>query len=259
LELFEKSLMEIDINCDLGENIGSGNSGIDELIMPYISSANIACGFHAGNPFIIEKTVMLARKYSVSIGAHPSYPDRENFGRRTMKMSDTELRETLIYQISAVKVIAEASGERLAHVKPHGALYNDAAVNYGLAHVIVKTIKEIDRSLLMYGPAGSQLSKAASEEGIKFVEEFFADRAYNDNGSLVARNIEGSVLHDTNTVIGRVIKMVIDKEVITITGKPIPISADTVCIHGDNEMAPMFASELMSELKAYGINVKPVR
>jgi len=251
--------MEIDVNCDLGEHAGSGNPGNDELIMPFISSANIACGFHAGDPFTIENTVMLARKYGVRIGAHPSYPDRENFGRKSLKMSDMELRETLICQISAVKTIAEAAGERLVHVKPHGALYNDAAANYDLARTIVMAIKEIDSSLLIYGPSSSQLKNAAAEEGMKFIEEFFADRAYNDDGSLVARNIEGSVLYDTNSVIERVIRMITEKEVITITGKTINISAETVCIHGDNEMAPVFARELMTRLKTAGISVQPVR
>ena len=251
--------MEIDVNCDLGEYPGTDNTGNDELIMPFISSANIACGFHAGDPFTIEKTIMLARKSGVKIGAHPSYPDRENFGRKSMRMSDNDLRETLIYQIRALKTIAEASGEILSHVKPHGALYNDAAADYNLAMVIVQAIKSVDNSLLLFGPYGSQLSRAAFDEGLKFVGEFFADRAYNDDGTLVSRKITGSVLHDTKMVIERVLKMVKDKEVITISGKTIPITAHTVCIHGDNELAPVFARELMSELKANGINVEPVR
>ena len=251
--------METDINCDLGEYSGTENPGNDELIMPFITSANIACGFHAGDPFTIEKTIMLARKSGVKIGAHPSYPDRENFGRASMKISDKELTESLIYQIGAVKAIAEASGEKLSHVKPHGALYNDAAADYNLAMVIVQAVKSVDNSLFLFGPSGSQMQKAADDEGLKFVGEFFADRAYNDDGTLVSRKIAGSVLHDTKMVIGRVLKMVKDKEVITISGKIIHITAQTVCIHGDNELAPVFARELMSELKANGINVQPVR
>ena len=248
--------MYIDINCDLGEGCGQDDTSSDEAVMPFITSANIACGFHAGDPLTIEKSVKSAISHGVGIGAHPGYPDREGFGRRAMKMSNAELRALVLYQAGAVKGIAEAAGGRMQHVKPHGALYNAAATDYEMAAVIAQAVKDLDESLTLVGLSGSELIKAARDAGLPYASEVFADRAYNDDGTLVSRSIDGAVLHDTTMVIERAVKMITEKTVRSVTGKIIPIEADTVCIHGDNKMAVEFAENLAKTLKTRGIELK---
>ncbi len=245
--------MYIDINCDLGERAGTGS---DEALMPYITSANIACGLHAGDPLTIEKTIRTAIRYGVSIGAHPGYPDREGFGRKHMKMSDDELRALILYQAGAVKGMAEAAGATMRHVKPHGAMYNAAAKDFEMSLVIARAVKDLDSSLVLMGLSGSEMIRAARETGLPYASEVFADRAYNDDGTLVPRDIPGALLHDTDLMIRRVIGMIKDKVVETASGKIIPIMADTVCIHGDNETAPGFVIKLAWALKAAGITIK---
>jgi UPF0271 protein len=242
--------MTIDLNCDLGENVGPAN---DEAIMPWITSANIACGFHAGDPVTIEKTILLALQHKVSIGAHPGYPDPANFGRKEMQMSREELSASILYQVGALKCLTEACGGRLNHVKPHGALYNKASVNSETSAIIAFTVKKIDPSLVLFGLPGSEMSRVASEAGLMFASEAFADRAYNDDGTLLSRNISGAVIHDTKQVIDRAVRMIQDRVVETISGKIIPIQADTICIHGDNDMAPEFARSLSLEFRRRGI------
>ncbi|MDP2424169.1 MAG: 5-oxoprolinase subunit PxpA, partial [Bacteroidales bacterium] len=227
-------------------------------IMLYISSANIACGFHGGDPLTIEKTILSAIKYGVGIGAHPGYPDLEGFGRRPMILSSEELRAAMLYQVGAVKTIAEASGGKLQHVKPHGALYHAASTNFEMARVIAQAVKDIDSTLILVGLSQSELFRAAKEVGLAFASEFFADRAYNDDGSLVSRNLPGALLQDTQTVIDRVINMIKLKVVETISGKVIPVQAETICIHGDNEMAMSFAENLVLAFKNAGIVIKPM-
>ncbi len=248
--------MIIDINCDLGEYDVSGNVRNDEAIMPFITSANVACGLHAGNPLIMERTVRLAIKYGAGIGAHPGYPDREGFGRRSLSLTDEELRASILYQVGALKTIAEASGARLQHVKPHGTLYNEASVDHNMAMVIARSVREIDPSLILVGLYGSQLIEAAGAAGLPSAREVFADRAYNDDGTLVSRDNPGAVIHDTAMVIERVIRMINEKVVETVSGKIIPIGVDTVCLHGDNEMAAVFARRLSEALRAGGIILK---
>ena len=248
--------MYIDINCDLGERDPTDKTGNDEALMPYISSVNIACGFHAGDPLTIEKTIRSAISHGVSIGAHPGYPDREGFGRRPVKMSSEELRAMILYQAGAVKAMAEAAGGKMRHVKPHGALYNTAAKDYEIAMVIAQAVKDLDNSLILVGQSGSQLIKAARETGLACASEVFADRAYNDDGTFVARDIPGSVLHDTGKMIDRVMRMIKEKVVETVSGKIIPVEADTICIHGDNETAAEFAKSLAEALKSAGIVMK---
>src|SRR5512133_3479192 len=223
--------MNIDINCDLGERCGQDESGSDEAVMPFITSANIAGGFHAGDPVTIEKSVRSAIRHGVGIGAHPGYPDREGFGRRAMKMSNEELRALILFQAGAVKGIAEAAGGRMQHVKPHGALYNAAATDYNMSAVIAQAVKDLDSSLTLVGLSGSELIRAARDAGLPYASEVFADREYNDDGTLVSRSIEGAVLHDTNTVIDRAVKMITEKTVRSVSGRIIQIEADTVCIH----------------------------
>ena len=246
--------MNIDLNCDLGEITGTSSN--DEAIMPFITSANIACGFHAGDPLTIEKTIRSAIRHGVGIGAHPGYNDRENFGRRSMYIDSEELRSLILYQAGAVKSMAEAAGAKLSHVKPHGALYNDAANDYEMSLVIAGAVKDLDSSVTLIALSGSRMIRAAKKVGLHYASEVFADRAYNDDGTLVARNIPGAVLHDTGTMIERVTTMIIEKVVVTISGKRIPIEVDTVCIHGDNESALSFVIALNAELRKKGI--KPI-
>ena len=250
--------MTIDLNCDLGESFGPWKMGNDENIMPYITSVNIACGFHAGDPLTIEKTIQLALKYGVGIGAHPGYPDLKGFGRRPMQMTPEELRASILYQVGAIKSMAEASGGKLRHVKPHGALYNLASIDSGLAKVIVRAVKDIDNSLILIGLSQSEMIRAAEEEGLACASEVFADRTYNDDGSLVSRNIHGAILYNTQQVIERVIRMVNEKVVETVSGNFIPIHPDTICIHGDNEMALNFARNLVHTFKNMGINLRSI-
>ena len=251
-----KVTMYIDINCDLGETDPAAGPGNDEALMPFITSASIACGFHAGDPLTIERTVRSAMRHGVSIGAHPGYPDRQNFGRKAMSLSHDELRAMILYQAGAVKAITEAAGARMRHVKPHGALYNTAVKDYAVSAVIARAVKDLDPLLILVGQSGSEMIRAARDAGLACASEAFADRAYDDDGALVARNIEGAVLHDTDLMIRRVIRMIREKVVETVSGKLIPIEADTVCIHGDNETAPEFVKKLAEALRAEGITLR---
>ncbi|MFA5848491.1 MAG: 5-oxoprolinase subunit PxpA [Bacteroidales bacterium] len=239
-------MMKIDINCDLGESYGDNIVGNDEAVMPYITSANIACGFHGGDPLTIEKTIRLALKYGVSIGAHPGYQDLKGFGRQPMNLTAAELRASILYQVGALKSMSIALGGKLRHVKPHGAMYNSAASDFDMAMVIAKAVRDIDSSLILVGLSQSELINAAKKVGLAYASEVFADRAYNDDGSLVSRSLPGAVIHDTKVMIDRVIRMVRENVVESVSGKIIPIQADTICVHGDNEMAVEFCAVLMS-------------
>jgi 5-oxoprolinase (ATP-hydrolysing) subunit A len=260
--------MQIDLNCDMGEwfagrqhHLPSGETpasrGNDGLIMPYISSANISCGFHAGDPLAIEKTICLAIRHGVAVGAHPGYPDLEGFGRRAMDLPPDQLRAMLLYQIGAVKGMTESLGGVLQHVKPHGALYNTAASDYKIAKLIALTIRDVDPFLVLYGLSGSAMEHAAADAGIAFASEVFADRAYQDDGQLVPRSVPGAVLDDTGEMIERVVRMVSEGLVVSASGKEVPVEAGTICIHGDNPSAPAFVKLLSDRLKACGIQVKP--
>jgi len=248
--------MTIDLNCDLGESYGVKIIGNDESIMPYITSANIACGFHGGDALTIMKTIQLALKYNVQIGAHPGYDDIEGFGRRPMKLGQHELRASILYQIGALKGMTEALGGKLRHVKLHGALYNEAAKNKEMSEVILEAIEAIDKSLIIVGQARSEITKAALQRGLTVACEVFADRAYNNDGTLADRNIAGAVIHDSTAMVQRVVQMITEKQVATITGKLITVQADTVCIHGDNPSAPTFVKLLVAELSARNILIK---
>ncbi len=236
----------------------TGYTSGDEAVMPFITSANIACGLHAGSLLTMERTVLLAKKHHVSIGAHPGYPDREGFGRRNIALSREELRATILYQVGALKTIAEASGSRLQHVKCHGALYNEASVNHDIAIAVAAAVRDIDPSLILVGLSASEMLRAAEEKGLRTASEVFADREYNDDGTLVSRSIPGAVLHDKRIVTGRAVKMVKERSVISISGKVIPLQADTICIHGDNPEASELAKELINALRSAGIDVKPM-
>jgi len=247
--------MTVDLNCDLGEITGGLN---DEAIMPYISSASIACGYHAGNVETMEKTVRLAIEYGVWIGAHPGYNDKKNFGRIPILCTPDELYDLIVSQVSDLSAIASRLGRKLNHVKPHGAMYNSASSDFEMALVIARAVKEADSSLILVGLSGSELINAAKSAGIPYASEVFADRAYNDNGTLVPRSVPGSVLDDAGHVIRRAVRMVKERCVESVTGRIIPLEPDTICIHGDNKMAPLFARELLSAFREAGIIVSPM-
>jgi UPF0271 protein len=229
----------IDINCDMGEGIGN-----DEAIMPFISSASIACGYHAGDKDTMKKTVELAMRHNVSIGAHPSLMDRENFGRTDIRLPLSEVYDLVAKQIQLLDDIAKTFGAKLHHVKPHGALYNMAARAKPLASVIALAVKDVDEKLKLYGLSNSYLIRETKKIGLKAVNEVFADRAYQDNGRLVSRSKPGALINDTDEVVQRVLQMINEGTVTALSGKIIPVIAETICIHGDGEHAVVFAKIL---------------
>ena len=229
--------MKIDLNCDLGESFGNYKIGMDEEVIKFISSANIACGFHASDPLVMEKTVALAKENGVKVGAHPGFPDLAGFGRRNMNVSPKELKAMVVYQIGALNAFCKACGIKMNHVKPHGAMYNMAAKDERLAFAIAEAVAHVDDSLVLVGLSGSELLKAAKIVGVKCASEVFADRAYEDDGSLVPRTKIGAVISNEEEASDRAVQMIKFGKVKSITGKEIPISADTICIHGDTPQA----------------------
>lgn len=248
--------MKIDLNCDLGESFGAYHIGNDHMIMDYVSSVNIACGFHAGDPEIMEKTVKLAIQKGISIGAHPGYPDLQGFGRRAMTLSDESLRAMIIYQVSALKGFVEIYGGTLRHVKPHGALYNLAAKDYHVAEIIAKAVYDIDPDLILMGLAGSEMIKAAKAVGLKFSRELFADRHYTSDLKLVPRGIEGAVIDKVEDSVNQCLGMIKSNELIDINGKTQIIKGDSICIHGDNAHGIEVVQSLIESLKKENIEVK---
>lgn len=225
-----------DLNCDMGEGVGH-----DELLMPCITSANIACGYHAGDEATMKKTVALCLKYGVHIGVHPSFPDRENFGRTEMAITTEAVKKIVKDQIELLAAIASSYGAKLHHVKPHGALYNMAARDVQLAIAIVQAVKETDASLVLYGLSGSYLVTEAARYGISAWNEVFADRTYSDDGSLTPRSKQNALIQTSETCVQQVMQMIQEGKVTATSGKKIPVVADTVCIHGDGPHAVAFA------------------
>jgi UPF0271 protein len=232
-----------DINCDMGEGIGH-----DELIMPFITSANIACGYHAGNEDTMKKTVELAMKYNVAIGAHPSFFDRENFGRTDMHLPSGEVYDMVTKQIHLLREVTNAAGTVLYHVKPHGALYNMAARTKSLAAVVALAVKDVDEKLKLYGLSGSHLIMEAKKIGIKTVSEVFADRTYQDDGSLTPRSNTNALIEDEDKSVQQILQMIKEGSVTTVSGKMIPIIAETICVHGDGKHAVEFARAIHEAL-----------
>lgn len=227
----------MDINCDLGESFGIWKMGNDAAIMPFITSANIACGFHAGDFSTMLETISLCQKYGVNMGAHPSFPDLQGFGRRKMQLNPAEIYALVLYQIGALDALIRAKGGKLHHVKPHGALYNQAAEDENVASAIVSAIKAYDAQLFLYGLSGSKLINKAKEEGLKTKSEVFADRAYTKEGFLADRSLEGSVLTDEIRVKDQITRLVQGLPIQTIDKKTILLKAETICIHGDGSRA----------------------
>ena len=252
-------MYKIDLNSDLGEGFGSYKAGMDDQIIPLITSANIACGFHAGDPQIMEKTVALCKQNNVRAGAHPGYPDLVGFGRRNLAASPAEVKAMMTYQIGALAAFCKAQGVELAHVKPHGAMYNMAAKDYALAVAICEAVREFDPALPLLALSGSQMQKAAEATGTRFASEVFADRAYEDDGTLVARSKPGSMITDEDEAVARVVEMVKEHRVRTISGKYIEIDPHSVCVHGDSAKALLFVEKIRAGLTAEGITICPIK
>lgn len=241
-------MYKVDLNSDLGESFGCYKIGMDDEVLKHITSANIACGFHAGDPIHMDKTVKLALKNNVKIGAHPGFMDIMGFGRREMKISKEEVKAYIKYQLGALNSFAVSNGQNIQHIKAHGALYNMASKDYELALSIAQAVHEVDKDIILLGLANSSMIDAGKEVGLKVASEVFADRAYNSDGTLVSRSIEGAVIHDTDLAIKRVIKMVKENKVEAINGKYINIKADSICVHGDNPKAIEFVKNIREEL-----------
>ena len=247
--------MRIDLNSDLGESFGPWPMGEDAALMDSISSANVACGFHAGDPGTIRATIDLAREKGVAIGAHPGFQDLVGFGRREIKMSPSEVTDLVLYQVSALAGMAAARGVKLQHVKAHGALYNMACKDRGLADAIATAVASLDRSLILFGLPNSELLRAGEAAGLRVAAEVFADRAYDPDGSLTSRTKSGSVIHETRHVVERAIKMVKDQTVIAIDKSTIALRAETICLHGDTPGAAEHARAVRAGLEKSGIAV----
>ena len=250
--------MKIDLNCDLGESFGAYTIGRDADVLPLITSASIACGWHAGDPVIMEKTVRLAKENGISAGAHPGFPDLMGFGRRNMTLSAAETRAYILYQLGALDAFCKAAGTPLHHVKPHGALYNMAAKDPSLAAAVCDAVKSYNPNLIILAQESGHLYKEAVKAGLPAAAEVFADRAYEEDGSLVSRSKPGSMITDPEEALQRVLGMVKDHKVTAITGKTIELKADSVCIHGDNEHAVEFAAKIRKTLADNGIEITPL-
>ncbi|WP_296663089.1 5-oxoprolinase subunit PxpA [Paraburkholderia sp.] len=243
--------MTIDLNADLGEGCGS-----DEALLDLVSSANIACGWHAGSAHAMRECVRWAVEKGVSIGAHPGFNDPENFGRKEMDLPVTELYAGVLYQLGALSAIAQAEGGRIAHVKPHGALYNQAAHDARIADTIVSAVHDFDPTVAVFALAGSALAAAARAAGLVAVEEVFADRGYRADGSLVPRGEPGALLDDEDAVLARTLAMILEQRVQAVDGTWVPLNAQTVCLHGDGPHALAFARRIRAALADAGIGVR---
>ena len=251
-------MAKVDINCDLGESFGAYTIGMDEEVIPLISSCNIACGFHASDPLVMQKTVNLAKEAGIGIGAHPGFPDLMGFGRRNLMVSPQEAGAYVTYQLGALSAFARTAGTRLSHVKPHGALYNMAAKDYKLSLAIARAVQAFDPELILLGLSGSESIRAAKEIGLPLAREVFADRSYMPDGSLMPRSMEGAIIQDEKLAITRVIRMVKEHRVTAFDGTEVEIIPDSICVHGDNQKALTFVKEIRRALEAEGISVAPL-
>lgn len=246
----------VDLNCDLGESFGAYTLGMDAAVLPFVTSANVACGFHAGDPQVMRRTVALCRKSGAAVGAHPGLPDLQGFGRRTMKLSPAEAADCVTYQVGALKAFCDAAGVPLHHVKPHGALYNMAAKDPALADAIAAAVQAAAPGAVLLALSGSEIVRAARDIGLPVASEVFADRAYRSDGTLVARGLPGAMIEDEEVAIHRVIRMVRQGLVTAIDGTDIAIQADSICVHGDGPKALAFAQKIRTALCDAGIAVK---
>ena len=251
--------MRIDLNCDLGEAIGAGAIEHDRRMMAYVTSVNVACGAHAGDPDTMRATVRSARAAGVSVGAHPGYADREGFGRRDLELTAEEIENLVLVQIGALAAVARVEGMTLAHVKPHGALYNMAGRDRRVADAVVRAVAGFDPALPLVALSGSVLVDAGGDAGLDVVPEVFADRAFDADGALVSRQRPGAVIHEPERMIERAVRMVRDRSVEAIDGTPLELAGETICVHGDTPGAADLAMTLRRGLEAAGIAVAPMR
>lgn len=251
-------MKHVDMNCDLGESYGIYQMESDEAILPLITSANIACGFHAGDPGTMRRTVELAVEHHVAIGAHPGLPDLQGFGRRRMEITPREAYDMLVYQLGALDAFVRVQGGKMHHVKPHGALYNMAAVDADLAEAIAEAIYQVQPELYLYGLAGSAMIEAADHIGLRSVSEVFADRTYGADGMLTPRSQAGALIQHTEQSLAQVLRMVKEGLVDTTAGTSVPIKAETICIHGDGAHALTFARQIRAMLEAEGVTLSAI-
>ena len=250
--------MRVDLNADMGESFGAYKLGQDALLMPAITSASVACGFHAGDPGVMRETVALARQHHVSIGAHPGFPDLVGFGRRDIRATPREVEDLVVYQIGALAAVAATQGMRLQHVKAHGALYNMAVRDAALADAIARATAAVDRTLILFGLPKSELVAAGQRAGLRTAREGFADRGYRPDGTLTPRHEPGAVIEDLETVVSRAVSMARDHVVTAIDGSQIALDIDTICVHGDTPGAAMLASRMRQALGDAGVRLLPV-
>ncbi len=248
----------VDLNCDLGESFGRYKLGLDEEVIGFVSSANVACGFHASDPSVMAATVRLAGEAGAAVGAHPGFPDLQGFGRRNMNMDAAELHDAVLYQIAALAGFCRVAGVALQHVKPHGAMYNMAVKDMTMARAICQAVQEFDPELILLAPGGSCLQKAAEEYGLAFACEVFADRGYQADGSLVPRSQPGAMIEDEDEAIARVLRMVKEGLVRTADGQDIAVRADSVCVHGDGPKALAFVKKIREALLAADVSIVPL-
>ncbi|MBS0556812.1 MAG: LamB/YcsF family protein [Proteobacteria bacterium] len=248
-------MIRIDLNCDLGESFGAWTMGDDAGVMPWITSANIACGFHAGDFSTMQQTVLQAKQHDVAIGAHVSLPDLQGFGRREMKVSTNETYAMTLYQIGALAAFAHAAGTRVAHVKPHGALYNMAAKDTALADAIARAVRDFDAHLVLVGRAGSELPKAGAAIGLAVAHEAFTDRRYEADGSLTPRSIAGAVIEDADAAVAQALQIATQGSVDVRSGGTLALKAGTLCVHGDRPDAARFARRLHEALTSAGVTI----
>jgi UPF0271 protein len=248
--------MSIDLNCDLGESFGAYTIGSDEAVIPFITSANVACGFHAGDPLVMEKTVRLCKTAGVAVGAHPGFPDLIGFGRRNLAANPHEVKAYVLYQVGALAAFCKSVDVPLRHVKPHGALYNMAGKDPKLADAISEAIALADKNLILLALSGSEMIGSAKRFGLRCASEVFADRAYEEDGSLVLRSKPGSMIVDEELAIARVVRMAKTGVVESVSGKDIPIAAQSVCVHGDGAKALAFVQKIRAALNDSAISVE---
>lgn len=248
--------MQIDLNCDLGEAFGNYSFGGDKDIIPLITSANIACGFHAGDENVMNETIQLAKENNVGIGAHPGLPDLQGFGRRKMDIKPKEIYNLVVYQLGALNGFCKIHGARINHVKPHGALYNMGAKNKEIAQAIAQAVYDFDKSLVLVGLSNTLLISEAEALGLRTASEVFADRRYEDDGQLVSRQESDATITNTDEALQQVLKMVTENKVVSKNGKEIDLQADTICVHGDGAHALDFVTQIRKKLTKEGIDIQ---
>ena len=251
-------MFKIDLNADIGESFGTYRIGCDAEVLQQVTSANVACGWHAGDPVVLNRTLAKAKERGVAVGAHPGYPDLMGFGRRDMQLTPDEEYAYTLYQLGAFAAFAKRNGLEIQHLKAHGAMYNTAGKDLTMALAICRAVKDFDPNIILLGLSGSKLIEAAEEVGLRAASEIFADRAYEEDGSLVNRKKPGAMIEDEELAIRRVVRMIRESKVEAITGKDIPVKADSICVHGDGPKALAFTSRIREKLTEEGIALAPL-